>query len=100
MRKKIEVARQIQKERFKNESFLSAAKNNANMSGAQIKKFCALKPEEADLLAMAMRELNLSARAWNKVLKISRTIADIEESENIQAPHLLEAINYRGLDKA
>ena len=70
------------------------------MSGAQIKKFCALKPSEADLLAMAMRELNLSARAWNKVLKISRTIADIEESENIQAPHLLEAINYRGLDKA
>lgn len=100
MRNKIEIARQIQKERFKNESFLSAAKNNANMSGAQIKKFCALKPEEADLLAMAMRELNLSARAWNKVLKISRTIADIEESENIQAPHLLEAINYRGLDKA
>jgi magnesium chelatase family protein len=58
-----------------------------------------LGKEESELLKMAMSELNFSARAYNKILKISRTIADLAESEQIKTDHLSEAIQYRSLDR-
>ncbi|MBU3911986.1 MAG: hypothetical protein KKD90_05315 [Candidatus Omnitrophica bacterium] len=69
------------------------------MSHKQIRKYCKLGQKEQDLLKMAMTELNFSARAYNKILKIARTIADIEESEDINADHISEAIQYRSLDR-
>lgn len=95
----------IQRERFfaiggsasggKNEGILC----NALMNHKQVRKFCALGKEESDLLKMAMTELNFSARAYDKILKISRTVADMAESENIKTEHLSEAIQYRSLDR-
>ncbi|MFA5362160.1 MAG: YifB family Mg chelatase-like AAA ATPase [Candidatus Omnitrophota bacterium] len=85
----------IQRERFKNGEIL----HNSQMSHKQIRKFCILGAEETDLLKMAMNELNLSARAYDKILKVSRTIADLTGSENITTENLSEAIQYRSLDR-
>ena len=73
--------------------------SNAQMSHRQVRKFCALGKEENELLKKAMTELNFSARAYDKILKVSRTIADLEGSEQIQTAHLAEAIQYRSLDR-
>jgi magnesium chelatase family protein len=72
---------------------------NAQMSHKQVRKFCVLGKEENELLKMAMSELNFSARAYDKILKVSRTIADLAESEQINTEHLSEAIQYRSLDR-
>ncbi len=64
-----------------------------------MRKFCVLGKEEDELLKMAMTELNLSARAYDKILEVSRTIADLAESEQIKTKHLSEAIQYRSLDR-
>ncbi len=72
---------------------------NSQMSHKQVRKFCALGKEESELLKMAMTELNFSARAYDKILKVSRTIADLAESEDIKTKHLSEAIQYRSLDR-
>ena len=72
---------------------------NAQMSHRQVRQFCALGTEENDLLKMAMTELNFSARAYDKILKVSRTIADLEGAEQIKTEHLAEAIQYRSLDR-
>ncbi len=69
------------------------------MSHKQIKKFCILDKEGSELLKMAMAELNFSARAYDKILKVSRTIADLAGAENIKTEHLSEAIQYRSLDR-
>ncbi len=97
MRERIVAARQIQRQRFG-----ARAKNafNAAMGNAQIRKYCSLEREQQSVLLSAMEELNLSARAYDKILKVSRTIADLCGSEKIQTSHLLEAINYRTLDRA
>ena len=71
---------------------------NALMSHKQVRKFCALGKEENELLKMAMTELNFSARAYDKILKVSRTISDLAGSEQIKVEHLSEAIQYRSLD--
>lgn len=97
IRKRVESAVKIQQERFKNSPM--ASRFNARMSNAQIKEFCQLSDEQNKILSMAMEELNLSARAWNRIVKVSRTIADLDASHNIQTHHLLEAINYRSLDR-
>ena len=60
---------------------------------------CALTQEQGDLLQQAMKRLKLSARAYDRILKVSRTIADLEGSEKIATPHLMEAIQYRALDR-
>lgn len=73
---------------------------NALMSHKQVRKFCVLGKEESELLKMAMTELNFSARAYDKILKVSRTIADLAGSEQIKTEHLSEAIQYRSLDKS
>ena len=92
---RVEKARAIQRERFKSEGIFY----NASMSTKLIKKYCILEDEAKELLRMAMGELGLSARAYDKILKVSRTIADLAESETILAEHISEAIQYRSLDR-
>jgi magnesium chelatase family protein len=91
IRPRVETARVVQRERFK--------KTNSRMSPKEIKEFCKLDDESQQLLKMAMTELNLSARAYDRILKVSRTIADLDSSAQIQSPHISEAIQYRTLDR-
>ena len=91
IRARVVAARAIQQRR--------AGKANARLTPKQIKSFCALDATCAEMLKMASNELNLSARAHDRVLKVARTIADLEASENIQPNHLAEAIQYRSLDR-
>ena len=93
IKERVNKTRSVQLERFKG---LEGVTCNASMSHKQVRKFCAFGKEESDLLKMAMTELNLSARAYDKVLKVARTIADMEGSEQIKTEHLAEAIQYRG----
>ena len=95
IRKRIQNAREIQVERFKKDNIYS----NAKMRSKHIKKYCALKPEAQSILEAAMHKLGLSARAYTRILKVSRTIADLAESEQINAEHISEAIQYRTLDR-
>jgi len=92
---RVEKARTIQRERFKAEG----AFYNAQMNVQLIKKYCILEEEGKELLKMAMTELGLSARAYDKILKVSRTIADLAGAEAIFAEHISEAIQYRSLDR-
>ena len=91
IRKRVEKAREIQKERFKNSSIII----NSEMNSHQIKEFCPLDEKSIELLKMAVSSMRLSARAYYRLIKIARTIADLEESENIKPEHLAEAIQYR-----
>ena len=97
IRKRVEAAREIQEARFA--KFSMANKTNAAMTPAQIRKYCVLAPEQSSILEAAMDELGLSARAWDRILKVSRTIADLDNSDSIKTTHLLEAISYRSLDR-
>jgi len=72
---------------------------NADMTTKEIKIFCQLDKASEDLLKMAMNRLGLSARAYDRILKVSRTIADLDNSESILANHVSEAIQYRSLDR-
>ena len=72
---------------------------NAELTVNEIEKFCQLQPDEKYLLEQAMKKLNLSARAYHRILKLARTIADVDASESIQRTHLTEAITYRSLDR-
>lgn len=96
IRGRVEAARGRQRARF------SATRTTANarMSQAQIRKHCAIDASLGDLLQHAMEQLSLSARAYDRILKVARTIADLADSERIESPHLLEAIQYRSLDRA
>ena len=92
---RVEEAHAIQKERFKDEKLL----RNARMNTGMLKRYCVLEDDAKELLKLAMTELGLSARAYDKVLKVSRTIADLAGVEVIQAAHISEAIQYRSLDR-
>lgn len=96
IRQHVSQARDLQKQRFTDAS--SAC--NARMSHRQIQQHCTIGPEQAQLLKASMQELELSARAYDRILKVARTIADLEKSTTIQTEHLLEAIQYRSLDRA
>ena len=72
---------------------------NARMLPSQLKKFCVLDTSLGDLLQQAMEQLSLSARAYDRILKVARTIADLAGADRIASPHLLEAIQYRSLDR-
>jgi magnesium chelatase family protein len=69
------------------------------MSSKLVKTYCQLDGTAEEMLRMAMNELNFSARAYDRILKVARTIADLDNAENIQANHLGEAIQYRTLDR-
>ncbi len=97
IRKRVVNARNIQLERFKNENKIYS---NGQMKTRHIKKYCKLHPAAQSLLESAMHKLGLSARAYTRILKLSRTIADLEASEEIQAHHISEAIQYRTLDRS
>jgi len=96
VRKRVILAREIQSERFKN---YKNVHYNAQMSVKMIREFCSLSEESMKLLKTAMERLNLSARAFDRILKVARTISDLDSSENIQSSHIAEAIQYRSLDR-
>jgi magnesium chelatase family protein len=96
IRKRVIKARNIQINRFKEYSTIHS---NGDMGTNEIRKFCKLDNAGSELLKMAMTKLGLSARAYDRILKVSRTIADIEESESITTNHISEAIQYRSLDR-
>ncbi|MEI9966511.1 MAG: YifB family Mg chelatase-like AAA ATPase [Candidatus Moraniibacteriota bacterium] len=91
VRERVERARSIQKERFSGTAVLV----NAEMQGEQLKRFCALGESEQALLFRAVEQLGLSARGYARILKLSRTIADLAGIEQIGAPHIAEALQYR-----
>lgn len=96
MRERVLKARAIQNERFKHSKLIHC---NAMMNTKMVRQYCALDDECDKLLEFTMTKLGLSARAYDRILKVVRTIADLEGSENIQKKHLLEAISYRSLDR-
>jgi magnesium chelatase family protein len=96
VRERVNKARKVQLERFKDKKYYS----NAFMSNKEINTYCKIDEEGESLLKQAMDKLGLSARAYHKVLKVSRTIADLEGEETIQPPHIAEAIQYRVLDRS
>lgn len=96
VRKRVIAAREIQAERYKESKGVYA---NAQMSSKQLKEICVISTAGANLLKTAMERLNLSARAYDRILKVSRTIADLEGSDDIKPEHLAEAIQYRSLDR-
>ncbi len=95
IRTRVESAMEIQKTRYKSEKFLF----NSELSTQNIKKYCYLGKTETDLLKESYEKLQLSARAYHKILKVARTIADLEESDTINVQHISEAICYRTIDK-
>lgn len=95
VRARVEQARAVQRARYPHNP--TAA--NARMTPTQIKQHCHLSSNLGDLLQRAMEELRLSARAYDRILKVSRTIADLAGAERIESSHLLEAIQYRSLDR-
>ncbi|MEM1260029.1 MAG: YifB family Mg chelatase-like AAA ATPase, partial [Bacteroidota bacterium] len=96
IRKRVTAAREIQGKRFKD---LEKVHYNAQMNTKQIREFCKLDKASLNLLKHAMEQLNLSARAYDRILKVSRTIADLENVEKISGNHISEAIQYRSLDR-
>jgi len=95
IRKRVIKAREIQNHRFRETNI----NYNAQMGPKEIEKFCELNDDSLNLLKTAMNRLNLSARAYDRILKVSRTIADLDNSENISQLHISEAIQYRSLDR-
>lgn len=96
IRQRVINARRIQYKRFEG---LKHIFNNADMGSREVRQFCKLDSAGAELLKMAMTKLGLSARAYDRILKVSRTIADLDSSENILPQHISEAIQYRSLDR-
>jgi magnesium chelatase family protein len=96
IRERVLKARAIQGERYKDSVGIYA---NAQISSKQLQSLCVLTPAGQNLLKRAMERLNLSARAYDRILKVSRTIADLEGSADIKTEHLAEAIQYRSLDR-
>lgn len=96
IRERVVLAREIQSKRFEE---IDGLYNNAQMESKQLRKVCKINKDSQDMLRKAIDKLNLSARAYDRILKVSRTIADLEASENIEIHHLAEAIQYRSLDR-
>jgi magnesium chelatase family protein len=95
LRARVLAARERQHERLRVEGVFS----NAQMSPRQIRRFCKLNEECERLLEQAMTRQGLSARAYDRILKVSRTIADLEGSDEIGTAHVAEAVGYRSLDR-
>lgn len=95
MKERVNIAREVQRKRYENVGIYS----NAEMTPAMITKFCSLSQEAQKMLQISFEKLGLSARAFEKVMKVSRTIADIEGTKNVEVSHVAEAIQYRALDR-
>ncbi|MBQ2825296.1 MAG: YifB family Mg chelatase-like AAA ATPase [Clostridia bacterium] len=95
IKERVNKARAIQHKRFEGTDITC----NARISSSLLRKVCVMSEEAEKVLRKAFDKLNLSARAYDRVLKVARTIADLEASENIEAAHILEAVQYRALDK-
>jgi magnesium chelatase family protein len=96
IRERVIRAREIQTERYKGIEGMYA---NAQMSSKQLREICVINTAGENLLKRAMEKLNLSARAYDRILKVSRTVADLAGSVDIKVEHLAEAIQYRSLDR-
>ncbi len=92
----IDRARGVQLKRFEEETKIYC---NAHMQSKDIRKYCSIDEKSNSLLGLAIKKQGLSARAYDRILKVSRTIADLENCENIEMPHIAEAIHYRSLDR-
>ena len=97
VKQRVERARAIQRERFTDEEGVTV---NADMGEAQIKKYCRLTPDCEKILRAAFERLNLSARARSRIIKVARTIADLDASADIRPKHILEATSYRNFDSS
>ena len=95
IRKRVNDARNLQIERYQDLGIFS----NAELTPKLMEKYCELDEESNEILRKSFEKLNLSARAYSKILKVARTIADLDKSEKIQKIHLIEAIQYRSLDR-
>lgn len=95
IRKRVNQARKIQQERYQEDKIHS----NSQLTPKLIEKYCQLDQEGKEILELAFKRLGLSARAYGRILKVARTIADLEHKENIEKGHIAEAIQYRSLDK-
>ena len=96
IRERVMRARNTQAQRF---ASIPGVHCNAQMSEKHLREYCTLDADSSELLRMAMERLQLSARAYSRILKVARTIADLDNSENIQSHHIAEAIGYRNLDR-
>ena len=96
IRERVINARRIQMERYKD---IKGVHCNAQMNTALLQKYVQLNDETMTLLRNAMKKFNLSARAYDRILKVARTIADLEGSETVEKQHIAEAIGYRNLDR-
>ena len=96
IRERVIRARQIQEERFRNHKGIHC---NAQMTERMLHEFAEPDAASMDMLRMAMERLKLSARAYSRILKVARTIADLDGSEKVQSQHIAEAIGYRNLDR-
>ena len=96
LRARVMKARAVQDQRFADNENLHF---NAQMSPNMVRQICVINPTGQALIKQAMEKLGLSARAYDRILKVSRTIADLAASENIEIEHLAEAIHYRSLDR-
>lgn len=95
IKKRVNMARKIQLERYKGLNIYS----NSELTPRLIEKFCVIDKASKNILKTAFEKLNLSARAYSRILKVARTIADLENKQNIEKSHIIEAIQYRSLDK-
>lgn len=95
IRRRVNRARQAQQKRYQGKGVYG----NAHLSAELMKKYCSLDDESSQLLEMAIHKLGLSARAYDRILKVARTIADLEDEEKIRSRHVLETIQYRNLDR-
>lgn len=96
IRERVVAARRRQQERFKDKPKITC---NARMGARELKMWCKLDEATLDMLKFAMADLNLSARAYDRILKVARTIADLAGAENISSDHVGEAVQLRSLDR-
>ena len=95
IKERVNKARKIQIERYKEFGISS----NSALTPNLMEKFCRLSSDAEHLLQMAFKRLGLSARAYTRLIKVARTIADLENSQNIESKHIAEAVQYRSLDR-
>jgi len=96
IRERVTKARELQEKRFET---IEGVHSNAQMEAQKVQEICIINDQAKMLLSKAMQRLNLSARAYDRILKVARTIADLGQSEDIKTEHIAEAIQYRTLDR-